>query len=112
MQKAMKVTVAATTASTSSNLPENSRPANTSRFLTHSCGRMATIAALTGPRRGFWGASEGDGSALTGGVCSRVVPSMKARRLEGIDEDAGIEDSARIELGLGGLQGRREGLGA
>ena len=53
MQKATKVTVAAMIASVSSNLPENSSPANTSRFLTHSCGRIATITALTGPRRGF-----------------------------------------------------------
>jgi hypothetical protein len=53
MQKATKVTVAARIASTSSNLPEKSSPAKTSRFLTHSCGRRATIAARRGLRRGF-----------------------------------------------------------
>ena len=53
MQNAAKVTVASTIASKSLNLAEKSRPAKTSRFLTHSCGRRATIAARTGPRRGL-----------------------------------------------------------
>ena len=59
MQKATKVTVAATIASKSSNFAEKSRPAKTSRFLTHSCGRRATITARSGPRRGFGGQAAG-----------------------------------------------------
>ena len=54
------MTVAARIASTSSNWPENSRPANTSRFLTHSCGRMATITALQRPAPGLLGPARGD----------------------------------------------------
>ena len=38
------------TASSSSNLPEKSRPAKTSRFLIHSCGRTVLIAARSGER--------------------------------------------------------------
>jgi hypothetical protein len=53
MQKAANVTVASTTASKSLYFAEKSSPAKTSRFLTHSCGRRATITARTGPRRGL-----------------------------------------------------------
>ena len=65
MQKAAKVTVAATIAPGSSNFAEKIRPAKTSRFLTHSCGRSATIVARTGPRRGF-GPAVGCSSARGG----------------------------------------------
>ena len=53
----------------------SSSPAKTSRFFTHSCGRIALSAALTGPRRRC-GASPDEGAgSLTAGL-SMVVPSM------------------------------------
>ena len=70
MQKAAKVTVASTIASKSLNFAENSRPAKTSRFLTHSCGRSATIAARTGPRRGFGTGRPAAASATCGSARS------------------------------------------
>jgi hypothetical protein len=77
MQKAAKVTVASATAPVSLNFAENSRPAKTSRFLTHSCGRRATIAACTRLRRGFCALPSGAISAARGSVRSSVKgPAM------------------------------------
>ena len=77
MQKAAKVTVASTIASKSLNLAENSRPAKTSRFLTHSCGRIALIAARTGPRRGL-----GDSPPVAIGSTCGSVRSWRASAMK------------------------------
>src|SRR5688500_3744377 len=108
MQNAKNVTVAARIASTSSNLAENRSPAKTSRFLTHSCGRMALMAARTGPRRGRGDSPSEGGSSVTAGL-SIVAPSIGAGRL-GVDQHAGVEDRPGVELALGGAQRGRERL--
>ena len=78
MQNAAKVTVASTTASKSRNLAEKSSPAKTSRFLTHSCGRRATIAARTGPRRGL----EAGPSAATSATCGSGLSLVRGPAMD------------------------------
>jgi hypothetical protein len=65
------------------NLPEKSRPAKTKRFLIHSCGRPALIAARSGERRGVTGSAASACPAEAGTIgCSEVIVSILVGRGE------------------------------
>src|ERR1044072_1393387 len=86
-QKAMKATVASSTAPESLNLPEKSRPAKTKTFLIHSCGRPVLIAARSGERRGTTGVAAEASAGIVG--CSEVIVSIHSRgrvALQTLDE--------------------------
>src|SRR6202042_146791 len=77
-QKATKVTKARKMSWPSLKLPENSSPAKTKTFLTHSFGRPVLIAARSGLRRGTTGSSRLSDSPGGGTVgCSEVIVSIK-----------------------------------
>src|SRR6201989_908122 len=134
-QKATKVTKARKMSWPWLKLPENSSPAKTKTFLTHSLGRPVLIAARSGLRRGTTGSSMLSDSPGGGTVgCSEVIVSIKwgdelpgrwwstppervakgYRRPQrgarsGVEENARVQDRGRVELGLGGPQGGSEG---
>src|ERR1700761_7552575 len=134
-QKATKVTKARKMSWPWLKLPENSSPAKTKTFLTHSLGRPVLIAARRGLRRGTTGSSRLSDSPGGGTVgCSEVIVSINGGRQaagqvvlpppervakgyrrpprsarSGVEENARVQDRGGIELGLGGAQGGGEG---
>src|SRR5215208_249686 len=78
-QKAMNVMVASTTWGPWSSFCENNRPANTSTFLIHSGGRIATRSAIAWDRRRIAGPAESASPAPFRAGCSSVSVSIPER---------------------------------
>ena len=87
--------MASSTCALSSSLPENRSPANTSRFLIHSGGRIATSSANSVD---LAVGAAGDSATLAAFGRSPVSVSMRTRL--GVDEDPRVQDACGIDRPL------------